>query len=103
MKHVYPNLTGKFVYAFLGDSESILPECFSYTDKKADIWENYFCEDFRIIQRLFNENKDRRFLLKDLSEIVEGIENGLFEPTPTNLNCDSCEYFSLCRKSLEDM
>lgn len=103
MKHVYPNLTGKFVYAFLGDSEAILPECFSYTDKKADIWENYFCEDFRIIQRLFNENKDRRFLLKDLSEIVEGIENGLFGPTPTNLNCDSCEYFSLCRKSLEDM
>ena len=102
IKHLYPNLEGKFIYAFLGDSESMSPECFSYDEKKADIWENYFCDNFNKIDSLFRDNDKCRFLLKDLSEIVENIENGNFEPTPADLNCDYCEYYPVCRRSLED-
>ncbi|MBR0519159.1 PD-(D/E)XK nuclease family protein, partial [bacterium] len=78
------------------------PDCFSYNEKNADIWRNYFCEDFDEIYNLLEINSECRFLLKELSEIVEQIENGNFEPTPNNVNCDSCDYYPVCRKSLED-
>ena len=102
IKRLYPKLNGKFVYAFLGDSEFMSPDCFSYNEKNADIWRNYFCKDFDEIYNLLEINPECRFLLKELSEIVEKIENGNFEPTPNNVNCDSCDYYPVCRKSLED-